>query len=298
MQREITLLDPNWLMQAVYTILTRAGCTEPKGEFTENQVTGWLDPAVYPRERHEFILDMMQDEEVGLCFPLPNKTGSYLVPEALSTSAPYVGEWPDDCLRFRYRYELLPRGMIPRFIVYAHRLLIDPPTRWRTGAMFQAQDCLILVEADLKRRQVDIRVQGPVRRRRIALGIIIDHLGAIHARNAEARPRPLVPLPDQPECHEEYDVLLKREDREGPSYRYYPNDSERSYTIAELLDGVRHKGSYARRDDDRPLELSQPSQPPELPEPPPATKFWAGILKPWIDLAVAVVTLVKNCSGP
>ncbi len=293
-QREITLLDPNWLTRAIYTILTRADCAELQGEFTENQVAGWLDPAVYPPERHEFILDMMRDEEVGLCFPLPNKTGRYLVPEALGPSAPYLGEWPDDCLRFRYRYELLPRGMIPRFIVHAHRLLFDPPTRWRTGAVFQVQNCAILVEADLERRQVDIRVKGPVHRRRIALGVIIDHLEAIHALNAAARPRALVPLPDQPECHEEYDFLLTLEDEEGSSYRHRPTGSKRSYTVAELLDGVRQKGSYAQRDDDRSPELSDPSQPPELPEPPSTTKFWARILKSWNALAFAVAAFAVS----
>ena len=293
-QREITLLDPNWLTRAIYTILTRADCAELQGEFTENQVAGWLDPAVYPRERHEFILDMMRDEEVGLCFPLPNKTGRYLVPEALGPSAPYLGEWPDDSLQFRYRYELLPRGMIPRFIVHAHRLLIDPPTRWRTGAVFQVQDCPILVEADLERRQVDIRVKGPVHRRRTALGVIIDHLEAIHALNAAARPRALVPLPDQPECHEEYDFLLTLEDEEGSGYRHRPTGSKRSYTVAELLDGVRQKGSYAQRDDNRPPELSDPSRLPELPEPPSTTKFWTRILKSWNALAFAVAAFAVS----
>jgi hypothetical protein len=56
-----------------------------------------------------------------------------------------------------------------------------------------------LVKADVEKRRIDILVDGPVNRRRTALGIISDRVRTIHARNPEAEPNPLVPLPDQPD---------------------------------------------------------------------------------------------------
>ncbi|MGI9418904.1 MAG: COR domain-containing protein [Geminicoccaceae bacterium] len=240
--REITLLDPNWLTEAIYKILTSADCAELQGGFSRDHLTSWLDPKKYPPERHEFILNMMQKDEVGLCFPLPGSDDQrFLVPEALPANAPFYDNWSADCLRFRYRYDFLPRGLIPRFIVHAHDLLADPPTRWRTGAVFKTQDCPILVAADVDKKTIDILVDGPEKRRRAALGVIIHHLETIHTRNPEAEPTGLVPLPDQPERDEEYDFLLTLEQEEGPDYRHRPTGAKRAYTVAELLDGVRHE---------------------------------------------------------
>ena len=67
---------------------------------------------------------MMQDPEIGLCFRLPAQGEErYLIPEALPPGAPDRRRWPEEPLRFRYRYDFLPTGLIPRFIVQSH-----PPT--------------------------------------------------------------------------------------------------------------------------------------------------------------------------
>jgi internalin A len=83
-QREITLLDPNWLIGAIYRILLEASSADQGGEFLREQLAVWLDPRSYSPERHEFILDMMQQKDIGLCFKLPNQNEErYLVPQAL-----------------------------------------------------------------------------------------------------------------------------------------------------------------------------------------------------------------------
>ena len=106
-RREVNLLDPNWLTGAIYRILDEARSVEQEGEFFRRQLAGWLDPDLYPPERHEFILDMMQDRKIGLCFPLATPHADeerYLVPEALPASRRFYGKWPEDSLRFRYTY--------------------------------------------------------------------------------------------------------------------------------------------------------------------------------------------------
>ena len=88
----MSLLDPNWLTDAIYTIVDRARTVDQKGEFLRRQLAEWLDPRRYPPERHEFILDMMQDPEIGLCFRLPSaREERYIVPEALPANRPYLG---------------------------------------------------------------------------------------------------------------------------------------------------------------------------------------------------------------
>ena len=248
----ITLLDPNWLTSAVYQLLNHPTVRDQQGEFTREQLAAWLNPTHYPKRYHDYILDMMQDEEVGLCFRLPTAQSDerYLIPEALPPSRPdYDGIWPDDTLRFRFQYGYLPPGLIPRFIVEAHRNLTEQKTRWRQGALCEAAGCKILVEAKTASspKRVDIAVAGPKERQRSALEVILNHLHHVHALNPECDAVARVPLPDRPDADVSYDHLLKLEARYGPNHQCDPEGADRAYTVAELLDGVRHhQPTYAR----------------------------------------------------
>ena len=189
---------------------------------------------------------MMQDPDIGLCFELPGTDHErYLIPEALPANEPDYGIWPADALRFRFSYELLPPGLIPRFIVQTHRNLTDKPTRWRTGVVLGAAGCKILVRGDRDRRWIDISVAGPAGLRRPALNIVLDDLDEVHARNPEIGEKALVLLTDQPELDVSYEHLLKLEERHGLDHTFDPEDADRSYTVRELLEGVRRDPSSA-----------------------------------------------------
>ena len=138
-RREVNLLDPNWLTGAIYRVLDEARSVHQEGEFPRQQLAEWLDPDLYPPERHEFILDMMQDPEIGLCFHLPTpREERYLVPEALPANRRFVGKWPE-FLRFRYAYKYLPPSLIPRFIVESLQNLTPEKARWRTGVVLNVR---------------------------------------------------------------------------------------------------------------------------------------------------------------
>ena len=244
-RREVTLLDPNWLTGAVYKILTSAQLVKQNGELPREQLSELLDdPASYPEDRHEFILNMMQDPDIGLCFKLPGiDPPRYLVPEGLPSESPYYADFWDDSLRFRYTYELLPRNLIPRFIVESHREAVEQSTRWLTGVVLEASGCSILVEADLDQKQIDIRVKGPEKLRRPALHVALTHLRHVHTLNRDLGQEARVPLPDNPDVSVAYDHLLALESdpEAGSNYRFRPEGAERFYTVSELLEGVRHE---------------------------------------------------------
>ncbi|MDX1970633.1 MAG: COR domain-containing protein, partial [Planctomycetaceae bacterium] len=236
--REITLLDPNWLTGAIYTLLTHPTVRDQQGELRRAQLTEWLDADLYPQDRHEFILDMMQHPDVGLMFELPGEPrGRYLIPEALPKNPPHYEMWPKDALRFRFEYDFLPPGLIPRFIVQAHEHLSDQPTRWYTGVVLQAAGCPILVRGDRNRERIDIAVAGPAELRRAALNIVLNELMQVHRWNPEIRPDARVPLPDKLEESVPYEHLLRLEGKRIETF--FPEKGDREYTVRELLEGVR-----------------------------------------------------------
>jgi internalin A len=85
-----------------------------------------INSADYPAETHRFMLDLMRafqlsyasEEEKG-------KPARCLVPELLPEFEPDMLEsWESAPVRLRYHYGLLPPGLLPRFIVRTHALLM------------------------------------------------------------------------------------------------------------------------------------------------------------------------------
>jgi GTPase SAR1 family protein len=241
-EQSVTLLAPNWLTGAIYKILTSCVVARQGGVFSHAQLPELLDPSEYAGNRGDFVLEMMAKSEVGLCFRVPDANSGderFLVPEALPVSEPYVGQWPKDLLRFRVAYEFLPPGLLPRFIVQAHQKLAAEGARWRTGVVLQVSECPVLVRANPDRKHIDIEIAGPPAMRRSALNIVREDLAHIHALNREAKPKELVPLPDDPNLDVPYEHLRRLEDQKGRDYSFLPQGCEREYKVHELLDGVR-----------------------------------------------------------
>ena len=115
--------------------------------------TGILPADEYPRKMHLFVLDLMRKFE--LCFPFPDETNRYLVPELLDKQQlPEADSFsPDECLGFEYHYPILPEGLLPRFIVRTHSMSEGQP-RWRSGVILGFEGCRALVKADVTEKTV------------------------------------------------------------------------------------------------------------------------------------------------
>ena len=254
-KQETVLLDPNWLTGAIYTILNHRTLRDQKGIFHKSQLSLWLHPEIYPLDRHEYILTMMQEEDLGLCFPLPGTPDQFLVPEGLPAEIPgiHIDDFcKEGCLRFRYQYhKLLPSGLIPRFIVEAHKKLESVPICWLTGAVFEAAECRVLVSANRDKRVVEIAVKGPITRQRDALNIIVNDLEQVHRLNGDLGVEARVPLSEQPEVDESYDHMLVLEAEEGSESFHRPTGAKRKYKIKELLNGVRRDPNGKHENEER-----------------------------------------------
>ena len=74
------------------------------------------DLKCYPPNRHDFIIGMMRKFE--LCFDFPDCKGQrLLIPELLHPNEPELGFDTEKALNLEYHYNVLPPGLISRFIV-------------------------------------------------------------------------------------------------------------------------------------------------------------------------------------
>jgi internalin A len=141
-------------------------------------------------------------------FYVPRQRHALPDPELLDNQEPEAaGAFdPAQCLNFRYEYEVLPEGLLPRFIVRTHGLIEDE-YRWRTGVILRFEEGRALVKADVVDKRVFIHVTGKAEARRRLLAIIRSDFERIH-NDLKFKPAELVPLIEHPNDAVTYEELL------------------------------------------------------------------------------------------
>src|SRR5262249_20436679 len=111
------VLNPSWVTNGIYKLLNDETLMQKKdGEFSHHDLARVLDAAAYPASMYQFLLDLM--EKFELCYEFYDSNGRYLVPELLKKEEPGLPEFVTaDALRFEYHYNILPEGLLPRFIL-------------------------------------------------------------------------------------------------------------------------------------------------------------------------------------
>jgi internalin A len=243
---DTNVLDPEWVSDAVYRIITSAELKSRDGVLVRSDLGRILgDIKRFPPEQHEFILELMRKFE--LCFDFPDSNGDqFLVPECLGKVEPNVG-WDEEhsrsSLNLRIRYDVLPPGLVCRFIVkmYTHLIPAQPGraisrTYWRDGAVLHIHKNRCLVRGSADEGLIYIQVQGPEDTRREALAILRKKFDDIHHTIRELKVVELVPVPDQQRVTVEHPTLVRML-MEGIE-RFVPDGAFKPESATELLKRV------------------------------------------------------------
>ncbi len=249
---ETQVLDPEWVTNGIYKILNADWLEKRKGELRLEHLPGALDRKVYPREMHLYLLDLMRKFE--LCYEFYDGDGHYLVPELLGKEEPDLGEFAAaDALRFEYRYNILPEGLLPRFIVRSRALNKNLP-RWRTGVVLEWDGNRAVVKADVQDRRVSIAITGPLAGRRRLLAVIRADLEHIHRSIAKLQATEQVPVPGQAGLVIGYKKLQAFEAKGIKEFVEEHEGEVVSLVVGDLLGGVEERQKIKR------LEPSEKSQ--------------------------------------
>ncbi|MEO1622900.1 MAG: TIR domain-containing protein, partial [Cyanobacteria bacterium J06632_3] len=146
-----------------------------------------------------------------------------------------------DCLNFRYKYPILPEGLIPRFIVRTH-VLSEQALRWRTGVILAFEGNRALIKVDVQERHVTISVDGLTAGRRRLLAIIRSDFERIHS-SFKFIPEELVPVPKHPTVTVKYKDLLLREGKGRTTFEEVVDGELVDLSVQDLLNGVDLDGS-------------------------------------------------------
>jgi internalin A len=274
------VLKPEWVTEGIYAILH--AFKKSKGLFTRAEAAGVLGPEGYATEAVDFILGLMDQFEVS--FPLGDSQKRSLIPQLLDDQQPEEARQfkAAECLNFGYKYEIVPEGLLPRFIVRTHHIS-EAKVRWKSGVILHEPDsgCRALVKADSIAGQVSIQVDGPEQTRRDLLAIIRYNFQVIHA-DSKLKPTELVYPPGVPERPQRLDDLeaFLRSDSSSKIFIKLPNETVITPTAASLIEPVQTNVeplrlflSYSHKDKKYVDELRKALKPTER----------NGLIQPWYD---------------
>jgi GTPase SAR1 family protein len=246
---DATLLDPNWLTTAVYRVLTHSLVVKDGGEFVRADLGRLLadlpSAGRYSQRWWPYIADMMV--RFNLSFELSDQPGRYLVPLQLPTQEPELNWNEAKSLRFRYDYDSLPLGLLPRFIGEMHRYLTPRRTAWVSGVVLSVDGCHVLVRGDRKDRRVHVFVVGSAGERRGALAIVRGAFARVHELHADLKIKAMVPVDvlGNPDAAVEFEQLLTSERQKIKTIAI--SGATRPYSVKKLLEGVGPEPSQPKR---------------------------------------------------
>lgn len=229
---DTNVLKPEWITQGVYKILNAKKLADSKGVLSLSMVEEILDAKNYPKQKHLFILQMMQKFE--RCFRI-RQDGLFLVPDLLPKEEPDFKNWkPQETgLGFQYHYEISPHSFITRFIVNMNEFIVGK-RYWRKGVVLRTADRnKALVKADLEDKRIFIWIDGKMETRRGFLSMIRRQFERIHESITHLRVKEFVQ-------HEKglisYKSLLKLEEKKFRKH-YFP-DIDAEVNVMDLLNGI------------------------------------------------------------
>ncbi len=243
--KNLVILSPEWGTDAVYKILdSQANVLKNRnGVFYYKDLCEiWTDKEKYPLNMYPYILKLMENFELSFTIESNNV---YLIPELLDNKAKHLDFNDENVLHFRYKYDFLPAGIMTKFIVKVHDLLMDKDgvkVCWRKGAYLNYQEavCEIILKDDIRERHVDIKVYEGTRKARTELLAIVRRcFDSIHKNITKISLNKYIQCNCTPNCQHlhDYEYLLKLEKNEIMSERC--RESMQEINIYTLLDGIK-----------------------------------------------------------
>jgi len=243
------VLNPRWVTQGVYGLLTSKRLVESQGQFDLKDVGTILASLPdakkhYPSHTHERLIKVMR--HFDLCFEFTDRPGHYLIPRHLHDNEPDI-PWDDSAaLKFQYTYQTLPDSIISRFIVRMKQF-ITGPNYWKNGVFLESGDVeknCAKVKADMVDRKIFVSIIGKEQTRRAFLAVIRSVFDEINS-NFKIEIEQKIPLPGSPQVLVSYKDLLAYEEM-NESEIVIPELRKR-FSVRELLDGVEELSTRVAR---------------------------------------------------
>ena len=177
--RDFIILSPQWAVDAVYSVISDTSVKVNQGRFNQAFIDRvWHNYA--PSEQTN-LLQLMKKDNFEICYPLANDSHTYITPQLLPDTAPIYDFDTNDTLKFRFRYQFMPDGIMARLIVRLNEYIQDSLV-WNRGVVIEDNGCLaqIIEEDSMEGKIIDIQINGNAHHRKFLLHTIRNEIESIH----------------------------------------------------------------------------------------------------------------------
>jgi len=194
--RNTVILNPNWVVDALYTALSDADIQRNQGRFTKQWLFDlWQHPkdkekCEYTETECHALLTLMKRDQFELCYALDDSDETHIYPALLRQQPPVYHIDFKGALHFQLSYPFLPLGLMSRLIVRLNDLLFETPQGaqvvWRDGALFTRGNSIAEVKSWFAKESgggFDIRVKGDHYEQKELWAIIINEIERIHKKS-------------------------------------------------------------------------------------------------------------------
>jgi internalin A len=179
--QDFIILNPQWAVDAVYSVIKHPDITKENGRFTQEMLNSiWEKYTPYERGN---LLNLMKKENFEICFPL-DADSSFIAPQLLPNIKPQYAFDESDTLKFRFQYSFMPHGIISRLIVRLSEYIHNENV-WQKGVLLNKDGChaqVIQKENNKGIEIIDIQINGDLHQRKYLLQLIRDQIDAIHRK--------------------------------------------------------------------------------------------------------------------
>jgi internalin A len=159
---DIVLLSPNWIIDALYSVLKSKKIKLNFGKFDKEYVFDIWQKQSYQKEDCKLLLSLMLKGKFEIAYKL-KEANKYIVPLLLPETEPdYVFE-NKNTIQIYLKYSFMPAGIVSRFIVRLNELIAEQNNKqivWEKGVLLNYKTSIAEVIENQYKKQIVIKVCG------------------------------------------------------------------------------------------------------------------------------------------
>lgn len=158
--KNLVVINSEWVTKAVYLLFDTIEIQLNKGKFSLNDLEEYWDLEIYPMEKHQELISLMEKFEI--CFKLSG-TKYYIIPDFLDFEKNIENikkdNFNDDILRFVIEYDSLPSNLFTRLICKLNYLL-KKDNFWKSSAYLIKENSIAYIKFLKEEKSILIEVSG------------------------------------------------------------------------------------------------------------------------------------------
>ena len=228
--RNTIVLNPKWLTEAMSFIVANN-----KAKFSDKDLYEIL-PEKYEEQKYSFIISTMLEFE--RCYPLGNN--NYIIPDLLSDNPPKdmynIKNRTDIPLEFRFKFKILLKSVIVKFIIENYQLIKDEYV-YKRGILLKYNNggSKALVEFNTSDNTANLLIWGSDKE-----AFSYKLIDSLKTFNKNGNYKILIPL--YKDKNKKAKTFISYESAKGyynkGIYRYYDGASDSYFDISKLLTGI------------------------------------------------------------